>query len=163
MIKNRMLEKYKIRGKYYHIEVDGTGLATSRKKYNKNCLVKNKIDKNGNEYQEYSTYMLKAKLVIGEMVFSIGSEFVENEGFNVQKKGTFDIGHLYSKNSTAIKIHYLLIQIAHIIRQMLEKGLKSIKELNLKLIEISQNIKEKLISITITNLEVHRKVQLRFE
>ena len=34
MIRNKMLEKYKIRGKYYHIVVDGTGLATSRKRYN---------------------------------------------------------------------------------------------------------------------------------
>ena len=33
---------------------------------------------------------------------------IENEGFNIQKNGTFDIGHLY-KNATAIKIHYLMI------------------------------------------------------
>ena len=31
MIRNKMIEKYKVRGKYYHIIVDGTGLATSRK------------------------------------------------------------------------------------------------------------------------------------
>ena len=303
MIRSKMLEKYKIRGQYYHIVVDGTGLATSRKKYNKNCLVKNKTDKNGNEYQEYSTYVLEAKLVIRDMVFSIGSEFVENEdenvdkqdcetkafkrlakkikkeypklrilisgdalyaskpvidickenrwkyiirfkegsiptlyrefetivktdneskvanyeyvtgldyqenkiniikytedkkgtefvymtdlsitnknieetiyigrkrwkieneGFNIQKNGTFDIGHLYSKDSTAIKVHYLMIQIAHIIRQLLEKGIKEIKELKLKLKEISQNIKQALIS-TISNLTILRVVQLRFD
>ena len=304
MIRNKMFQNFRIRDKYYHIVVDGTGLATSRKKYNKNCLVKNKHDKNGNEYQEYSTYVLEAKLVVGDMVFSMGSEFVENEdenvekqdceikafkrlaekikakyprlkiligadalyasksvmeicknngwkyiirfkegsiptlykefneivlkdneskkenyeyvtkldyqeekvniiknidkdtkieymymtdlpisdkniestigvgrkrwkieneGFNIQKNGTFDIGHLYSKNSIAIKVHYLMIQIAHIIRQLLEKGIKSIKELKLKLKEISQNIKEKLISTKILNLEVHIKVQLRFD
>ena len=299
-----MIYKYKIRDKYYHVIVDGTGLATSRKKYNENCLVKNKTDKNGKEYQEYSTYVLEAKLVVGEMVFSIGSEFVENvneketkqdcetkafkrlaekikkeypklkiiisgdalyankpvldickengwkyiirfkggaipslynefetvvtkanestikdyeyvtgldyqekkvniikytdkkkgtefvyitdlpitnkniketinigrkrwkienEGFNIQKNGTFDIGHLYSKNQVAIKVHYLMIQIAHMLKQLIEKGLKSIKELNLKLKEISQNIKQKLISTIISNLEVHTKIQLRFE
>ncbi len=86
MIRNKMLEKYKIRGQYYHIIVDGTGLATSKKKYNKNCLVKTKRDKKGKEYQEYSTYVLEAKLVIGDMVFSIGSEFVENEEENVDKQ-----------------------------------------------------------------------------
>ena len=303
MIRNKMLDRYKIRDKYYHIIVDGTGLATSRKKYNKNCLVKNKADKNGKEYQEYSTYVLEAKLVVGEMVFSIGSEFVENEdekvtkqdceinafkrlakkikeeyprlkiiigadalyaskpiidickangwkyiirfkegkiptlynefktvverenesnkdnyeyvtkldyqeekvniikytdkkensefvymtdlpisdknieatigvgrkrwkieneGFNIQKNRTFDIGHLYSKNQIAIKAHYLMIQIAHILRQLLERGIKEIKEIALKLKEISQKLKEELIS-TITNLEVHKKVQLRFD
>ena len=65
--------------KYYHIIIDGTGLAASRKKYNNNCLVKNKTDKNGNKYKEYSTYVLEAKLVVGDMVFSIRSEFVENK------------------------------------------------------------------------------------
>ena len=303
MIRNKMLDRYKIRDKYYHIIVDGTGLATSRKKYNKNCLVKNKADKNGKEYQEYSTYVLEAKLVVGEMVFSIGSEFVENEdekvtkqdceinafkrlakkikeeyprlkiiigadalyaskpimdickengwkyiirfkegkiptlynefktvvekeneskkanyeyvtkldyqeekvniirytdankktefvymtdlpisdknieetisvgrrrwkieneGFNIQKNRTFDIGHLYSKNQTAIKAHYIMIQIAHILRQLLEKGIKEIKELALKLKEISQKLKHELIS-TINNLTVHNKIQLRFD
>ncbi len=303
MIRNKMLDKYKIRGQYYHIIVDGTGLATSRKKYNKNCLAKNKTDKNGNEYQEYSTYVLEAKLVIGDMVFSIGSEFVENEeenvdkqdcetaafkrlaekikkeyprlriiisgdalyaskpvmdickekgwkyiirfkegaiptlykefetvvkieneskienyeyvtkldykeektniirytdkkkktefvymtdlsitnknivetvhlgrkrwkieneGFNIQKNGTFDIGHLYSIDSTAIKVHYIMIQIAHILRQLLENGIKEIKELKLKLKEISLHIKNELIS-TISNLMVHKRVQLRFD
>lgn len=303
MIRNKMLEKYKIRGRYYHVIIDGTGLAASRKKYNKNCLVKNKTDKKGKEYKEYSTYVLEAKLVVGDMVFSIGSEFVENEeedvdkqdcetkafkrlakkikkeyprlkivisgdalyaskpvmdickangwkyiirfkegaipslyrefetivktdneskksnysyvtgldyqenktniikytntnkgtefvyitdlsisnrnieatinigrkrwkieneGFNIQKNGTFDIGHLYSKDSTAIKVHYLMIQIAHIIRQLLEKGIKEIKELKLKLKEISHQIKTKLIS-TITNPTEHKNIQLRFD
>ena len=55
-----------------------------------------------------------------------------------------------------------MIQIAHIIRQLLEKGKKEIKELKLKLKEISQQIKKQLIS-TITNLTVHKKVQLRFD
>lgn len=303
LIRSKMLDKYKIRNKYFHIVFDGTGLATSRKKYNNNCLIKNMTDEKGNEYKEYSTYVLEAKLVVGDLVFSIGSEFVENEdekvkkqdceikafkrlakkikkeyprlkiiigadalyanktiidickengwkyiirfkegsipslykefetivkinneskkkgysyvtdldyqgnklniieykennegtefvyitdlpisnkniettinigrkrwkieneGFNIQKNGTFDIGHLYSKDTTAIKVHYLMIQMAHIIRQMLEKGLKTIKELNLKLKEISLIIAKELIS-TITNLTQHRNVQLRFD
>ena len=44
LIRGKIIEKYKIRDRYYHIIVDGTGLATSRKKYNENCLVKNKTD-----------------------------------------------------------------------------------------------------------------------
>lgn len=303
LIRSKMLDKYRIRDRYFHVVIDGTGLASSRKKYNSNCIVKNKTDKNGNEYVEYSTYVLEAKLVVGNMVFSIASEFVENEdenvskqdcelnafkrlakklkkeyprlpivigadalysnksvidicnqngwkyiirfkegrikslynefesivktdneskkenyeyvskvdyqeeklniirykdevknteflyitnlnisdknieetinvgrkrwkieneGFKNQKHGTFDIGHLYSKNSTAIKVHYLMIQIAHIIRQLLENGVKEIKEVQLKLKEISLQIKTQLIS-TISNLTAHKKVQLRFD
>lgn len=71
--------------------------------------------------------------------------------------------HLYSKNQVAIKIHYLIIQIADILRQLIEKGLKKVKEMNLKMKEINQNIKQKLISTKQSNLEVHRKVQLRFD
>ena len=86
LIRGKIIQKYKIRDRYYHIVVDGTGLATSRKKYNENCLIKNKTDKKGNEYQEYSTYVLEAKLIVGEMVFSIGSEFVENTKENETKQ-----------------------------------------------------------------------------
>ena len=55
-----------------------------------------------------------------------------------------------------------MIQIAHILRQMLEKGIKEIKELKLKLKEISQVLKKQLTS-TIRNLTVHSKIQLRFD
>lgn len=342
LIRGKIIKKFLVRDRYYHIIVDGTGLATSRKKYNNNCLVKNKTDKNGKKYQEYSTYVLEAKLVVGDMVFSIGSEFVENknstkfivrkiktykktqdikynrkkenkrnlsyakykqdcetkafkrlaekikkeyprlpilisgdalyanktvleicqknkwkylirfkegaiptlyeefnkivkenneskkadyefvteidyndykiniirytelkketeteteftymtdlpitnkniensicigrkrwkienEGFNIQKNGTFDIGHLYSKNPIAIKVHYLMIQIAHIIRQMLEKGhiglKEEIKEQKIKIKEISSQIKKTLIS-TLINLVNEHSTQLRFD
>lgn len=88
---------------------------------------------------------------------------IENEGFNIQKNGTFDIGHLYSKNQTAIKVHYLMIQIAHIIRQLLEKGIKEIKTLNLKLKEISQILKKELISSIVYHKAQLKKIQLRFD
>lgn len=86
LIRGKIIQRYKIRDKYYHIIVDGTGLAASRKKYNENCLVKEKIDKKGKEYQEYSAYVLEAKLVVGEMVFSIESEFVEKTEDNKTKQ-----------------------------------------------------------------------------
>ena len=88
---------------------------------------------------------------------------IENEGFNIQKNGTFDIGHLYSKNSTAIKVHYLMIQIAHIIRQLLEKGIKEIKDLELKIKEISQMLKQRLTSKFIVKVSAKRRIQLRLE
>ena len=80
-----------------------------------------------------------------------------------QKSRIFDIAHLYSKNQVAIKIYYLIIQIVHILRRLIEKGLKNVKDMNLKMKEISQNIKQMLILTKQSNLEVHRKVQLRFD
>jgi hypothetical protein len=38
---------------------------------------------------------------------------IENEGFNVQKNGGFDLEHAYSTNPTASKIFYFLLQIGN--------------------------------------------------
>lgn len=43
---------------------------------------------------------------------------IENEGFNNQKNGIYEIEHLNSRNATAMKNHYLLTQIADIIMQL---------------------------------------------
>ncbi len=56
---------------------------------------------------------------------------IENEGFNNQKNGLYRIEHLNSRNSTAMKNHYLLTQIADILMQLYlvsNKLLKAIKE-----------------------------------
>ena len=91
---------------------------------------------------------------------------IENEGFNEQKNGTYKISHLCSRFENALKIHYLLIQIAHTIRQLLELGsivYKEIKRFVTKK-EISKNIIDTLISSTITNLEsLDLNFQLRFD
>jgi hypothetical protein len=47
---------------------------------------------------------------------------IENEGFNVQKNGGFNLEHAYSTKNRQIKNWYLLLQIAHMILQLLERG-----------------------------------------
>lgn len=47
---------------------------------------------------------------------------IENEGFNTQKNRGYNLEHPYSKNERAMKNFYLLLQIAHIISQLIEKG-----------------------------------------
>jgi len=47
---------------------------------------------------------------------------IENEGFNVQKNGGFNLEHAYSIHDRQIKNYYLLLQIAHLILQLMEKG-----------------------------------------
>lgn len=47
---------------------------------------------------------------------------IENEGFNTQKNQGFALGHKYArKNFNALQNYYLLMQIAHLIFQLLEK------------------------------------------
>ena len=87
---------------------------------------------------------------------------IENEGFNMQKNGTFDIEHIYSKNYNAMKAHYFFIQFAHTIRQLLEKGLKYVRELKMSIKEVSAMIMTALTQ-KITNLTTQNKIQLRFD
>jgi hypothetical protein len=47
---------------------------------------------------------------------------IENEGFNVQKNGGFNLEHPYSQDGTARQVFYFLLQIAHLIFQLIEKG-----------------------------------------
>ena len=306
LIRSKMFDKYRFKNKYFQIVVDGTGIMSFKERHCKHCLksVYNKGEEN--EYSVYYHYVLEAKLVVGDMVISIDSEFVENEdenvekqdceirafyrmterikkqypklpiiisgdalyacepvikkctekgwqyilrlkeerlkllgeeikclekaekeeetkywnelkygeihnqreanvlkyydkkeekttefiwitsfkiteknkeelvyfgrqrwkieneGFNMQKNGTFDIEHIYSMNYNAMKAHYFFIQFAHTIRQLLEKGLKYIVELKMSIKEVSAAITQTLTNI-ITNLTEHRKIQLRFE
>jgi hypothetical protein len=47
---------------------------------------------------------------------------IENEGFNIQKNSELYLEHSYSKDPTAHKIFYLLLQLGHLIFQLMEKG-----------------------------------------
>lgn len=45
---------------------------------------------------------------------------IENEGFNTQKNHGYNVGHRFSHNYQAWKNHYYLIQIGHMISQIME-------------------------------------------
>jgi len=47
---------------------------------------------------------------------------IENEGFNVQKNGGYAMEHAYSRNPTAAKVFYYMLQIAHMLAQLIEHG-----------------------------------------
>jgi len=47
---------------------------------------------------------------------------IENEGFNVQKNSGLNLEHAYSLNWTKAKAYYLLLQLGHLLFQLLEKG-----------------------------------------
>jgi len=47
---------------------------------------------------------------------------IENEGFNIQKNGGYELEHAYSQNENAGKIFYFLLQVAHALNQLMIKG-----------------------------------------
>ena len=306
LIRSKMFDRYRYKGKYFQIVVDGTGIASFKERHCKHCLKRTYNKGEKKEYTIYYHYVLEAKIVVGDIVISIDSEFIENEkedvekqdcelrafyrmeerikkeypklpiiisgdalyacqpvidickrnrweyilrlkeerqkllgeeirglekaeiedkeirywnrikygevefekeanvikyyeknkekttefmwitsfniteknkeeivyygrqrwkieneGFNMQKNGTFDIEHIYSMNYNAMKAHYFFIQFAHTIRQLLEKGLKYIKELKISIKEVSAAITQTLTQ-TKLNLTALKKVQLRF-
>jgi hypothetical protein len=75
---------------------------------------------------------------------------IENEGFNAQKNGGFELEHAYSQDETAAKVFYYLLQIAHIIFQLIEKGslfrqafpngVGSLKNIAFRLLEAWRNL-----------------------
>lgn len=305
LIRSKMFDKYRYKGKYFQIVVDGTGIMSFKEKHCKHCLKRTYNKGTEEEKTIYYHYVLEAKLVVGDIVISLDSEFVENEkedvekqdcelrafyrmakrikkeypklpiiisgdalyacepvittckenkweyilrlkeerlkllgeeikclekaekqeeikywnnlkygevrtekeanvikyyekkkeiitefmwitsfkiteknkkelayygrqrwkieneGFNMQKNGTFDIEHIYSMNYNAMKAHYFFIQFAHTIRQLLEKGVKYVKELKMSIKEVSASITQALTT-SITNLTGNKQIQLRF-
>jgi hypothetical protein len=76
---------------------------------------------------------------------------IENEGFNIQKNGGFLLEHPYSQNDTARKVFYYLLQIAHLLFQLMEKGslfrkafpqsVGSLKNITFRLLEAWRNLR----------------------
>lgn len=80
------------------------------------------IDKAGNKHTTRFQWITSLELTennIEEMILcGRGRWKIENEGFNNQKNGLYRIEHLNSKNSNAMKNHYLLTQISDILMQL---------------------------------------------
>ncbi len=47
---------------------------------------------------------------------------IENQGFNTQKNGGYELEHAFSESNAATKCFYVLMQIGHTFNQLLEKG-----------------------------------------
>jgi hypothetical protein len=94
---------------------------------------------------------------------------VENEGFNVQKNGGYGLEHAYTSNSTSAKIFYFLLQIAHMVAQLLDRGsllrnvipagFGSAKNLAFRLLEAWRNAR-----LTAADMQalMSRRFQIRF-
>lgn len=87
LIRSRVFEDSRIRGRYWQVIVDGTQLESSRRKLDPKSLYRIHRKGTPEEYREYYYYVLEAKLVLREdILVSIMTEFVENEGGEVEKQ-----------------------------------------------------------------------------
>jgi hypothetical protein len=79
---------------------------------------------------------------------------IENEGFNSQKNGIYDIEHLNSRNTNAMKNHYLLTQVADIIMQLYLAWNPLRKEIKQTIKNTSSRLLESFRRQTVTDEDV---------
>ena len=79
---------------------------------------------------------------------------IENEGFNNQKNGLYRIEHLNSRNSNAMKNHYLLTQIADIVMQLYLAWNPYVRELRQTIKNTSSGLLESFRGLTVTEEDV---------
>lgn len=79
---------------------------------------------------------------------------IENEGFNNQKHGIYRIEHLNSRNSNAMKNHYLLTQISDILMQLYLAWNPYIKKLNQTIKNTSSGLLESFRRQKVTQEDV---------
>lgn len=181
LLRSRVFEGFRIRGKYWQVIVDGTQLESSRRELDPKSLYRIHRKDTSEEYREYPRlpvclsadslyacepffeecrgygyhYILRFKE--GSIPY-VADEFgtlrnregkekrflfltdlpvtkknvrttaeagrgrwkIENEGFNTQKNYGYCLEHMYSRLYQGIKNHYYLIQIGHMIAQVME-------------------------------------------
>jgi hypothetical protein len=79
---------------------------------------------------------------------------IENEGFNNQKNGIYRIEHLNSRNSNAMKNHYLLTQISDILMQLYIAWNPYVKELKQTIKNTSSWLLESFRGLPVTEEDV---------
>jgi hypothetical protein len=94
---------------------------------------------------------------------------IENEGFNVQKNGGYALEHVYSEDATASKVFYLLLQVAHLLAQLIlygslfrrafPQGVGSAKNIAWRLLEAWRNLQ---LSAAAVQQMLDLRIQIRF-
>ena len=89
---------------------------------------------------------------------------IENEGFNNQKNIKNNIEHLCCRDYIAMKNHYLLVQLADMLRQLFECGYELIRSLKAPIKEISSRLLECFRRETLTLediINLNKRIQIR--
>jgi len=90
---------------------------------------------------------------------------IENEGFNAQKNHGYGLEHLFSKDYTAMKNHYLLIQIGHMIAQFVQEIIHLWKAIKAPSYQVFQIIKQSFLTTPLVAsdiLSITQRRQYRF-
>lgn len=81
LIRSKMFDRYRFNG-CFQLLFDGTGLSNHDYNLNNNCLIRKHKDGKISYYK----YVLECKLVVGNIVISLDSEFIENKKMLTEKQ-----------------------------------------------------------------------------
>lgn len=110
--------------------------------------------KENHEFQWITNIELTEKNLEEMIAAGRGRWKIENEGFNNQKNGIYDIEHLNSRNSNAMKNHYLLTQIADLLMQLYVGWNPLVKEIRQSIKNTSSKLLESFRRQTVTDEDV---------
>ena len=110
------------------------------------------IEKDGKDWKEFQ--WVTSMKIMGRTASEFADTgrkrwLIENEGFNIQKNHRYFITHANSMDYNAMKNHYLLTQLADMLLQMYEWGIKDLRVIKRTLAEISESLLESLKKQTI--------------
>lgn len=87
LIRGKQFNRSRLRGNYWRVVLDGTGLFYFKERHCENCLREVHKTEEGKTTVRYYHKVLEAKLLLGEkMVISLETEFIENESEDVTKQ-----------------------------------------------------------------------------
>lgn len=101
LIRSKMFDKFRFNG-CFQLLFDGTGLSNHNYNLNNNCLTRKHRDGKISYYK----YVLECKLVVGNIVISLDSEFIENEKMLTDKQKQDCETNAFKRMITRIKKNY---------------------------------------------------------
>lgn len=123
------------------------------------------IEKDGKKWQEFQwvTSMEVTNRTAGEFAETGRKRWlIENQGFNIQKNHRYIITHANSLDYNAMKNHYLLTQLADILLQLYETGIKGIKIIRRTIEKISEGLLESMKKQPLTDEDfIYKRMQVR--
>jgi hypothetical protein len=116
------------------------------------------IEKGGKKWKEFQ--WITSMWITVETAYEFAQTgrkrwLIENEGFNIQKNHRYIITHANSLNYNAMKNYYLLTQLADIVLQLYENGIKGLKIIKRTLQKISEGLLECLEKTSVDGGRFH--------
>lgn len=106
LIRSKTLDKYRYKG-MFHVVIDGTGLYSTPVYLGEQAITRIFNEGKENESKLYSYYALEAKIICGDMAFSLATEFVENETYEDENG---NIIRKFDKQDCELKAGYRLLK-----------------------------------------------------